>query len=458
MTRSRKGLLPATLAALAAWLAPARPASADTDVRIASYNIKFLDADKLASEGDRRDKLRQVIDQLQADVIALQEIDDRRALEQIFDPADWWLIIDDTSGDDQDVALAVRRNLTPVGFETDQDAENDDFLFPTPQDNSLFPNRRDVLHVEVAIPGEGVSVHVLVIHAKARFGGRAATDDRREDAARALLSALESDFDDRLYVVLGDFNDSPDDRSLNILETGDPNALPGPEEIEGPFLLNLAEPLWATDHVSHGRKSNELTPDGARVNLVDPGARDRNNDARGSDDNTGDILFDQILIPPSLLDRYNAGSFAIFDLAVAVLGNNTTRASDHLPVYADFTFYARTPDEPAPAHHALAIVALLPNPAGDDAGRESVTLRNDAPTAVDLTGWSLRDRAGNTFDLPAVSIAPGATRTIVMDTFSMPLNNSGDDVTLLDPDASTVQTVTYTASQVEVGRQIVLTP
>jgi hypothetical protein len=87
----------------------------------------------------------------------------------------------------------------------------------------------------------------MVHHGKSRAGGRAATDFRREGAARAMIHVLDRDF-----ILLGDFNGNPDDRSLNILETGDPNAPGGPEEIDGPFPANLTEPLMAEGHVSHG--------------------------------------------------------------------------------------------------------------------------------------------------------------------------------------------------------------
>ena len=425
---------------------------AQTDVRIATYNIKFLDAQDLPSQGDRENKLEEVVESLQADIIALQEIDDRAALEMIFDPSEWWLIMDDDSGHTQDLAVAVRRHLGVPGFDAaDQDADDEDFLFPGVANNSPFPNRRDVLHVEVGIPDEDLALHVLVVHAKSRFGGRATTDPRREHAARLLLQRLEQEFDDDLYVLLGDFNDSPDDRSLNILESGSPHAAAGPEEIQGPFLINLTEPLWADDHVSHGRKSNELTPDASRVDLVDPGSRDRNNSLRGTDAHTGDILFDQILIPPSMLTHYQAGSTAVFDLPVAVLGNNTTRASDHLPVFADFSF--STPSPP-PTHSAVVqITALLPNPSGQDAGNEQVTLRNTAATAIDLTGWYLQDRAGNTFELPSVTIEPGGELVIIMDTFSMPLNNGGDDVMLWSAD-TLIDSVSYLAHEVVPGQQL----
>ena len=56
-------------------------ALAQTSVRVATYNIKFLDADKVDDQGDRKTKFENVLEQLDTDVIGLQEIDDRAALE-----------------------------------------------------------------------------------------------------------------------------------------------------------------------------------------------------------------------------------------------------------------------------------------------------------------------------------------------------------------------------------------
>jgi hypothetical protein len=290
----------------------------------------------------------------------------------------------------------------------------------------------------------------MVHHGKSRVGGRATTDAQREGAARDILQVLEQRFDDKDYILLGDFNDNPDDRSLNILEMGDPHAPGGPEEIEGPFLINLTERLVVEDRVSHGRNSADVSGD--HVETIDPDSRRRNNDARGTDMNTGDILFDQMLIPLRMLPRYVLGSVRIFDHEVAVRGNNDTRASDHLPVVAEFVFTPAAPPPAAPA--GLAITALLPDPDGADNAREQVTLRNAGTAMVNLAGWKLRDRAGNEFALSG-TIAGGATRVITMTVFSMPLNNSGDDVALLDAQGNIVHHVTYTASQVQSGQQVV---
>ncbi len=433
-------------------------AQAQNSVRVASYNIKFLTADLASSNQQRLANLSNTIAALDADVIALQEIADRAALQQVFPPADWSIVIDDQSGDDQDVAVVIRRPLEVIS-PSDLEADDEDFYFPGAANNTLFPNRRDVLDVQVRhSPPEGVGqveFHVLVVHAKSRFGGRATTDPRRVDAAVALLQALEQHFDDELFILLGDFNDNPDDRSLNILETGNPLASFEMEEREGAFLINLMEPLVAVGHVSHGRTSNDINNTLGRVDTIDVASRQRNADHVGDNTNTGDILFDQILIPVRMRPVYVADSARVLDNMHAVIGNTTTRASDHLPVYAEFDFSIAQPGAPGLGLQptSLRIVALQPNPAGADAGTETVTLRNLTSHSIDVTGWRLRDRAGNEFTLSG-SILANADRIIVLNPNTMPLNNDGDEVTLLDSPGNVIQRVSYTASQATSGATI----
>ena len=85
-----------------------------------------------------------------------------------------------------------------------------------------------------------------------------------------------------------------------------------------------------------------------------------------------------------------------------------------------------------------------------DQGNEQVTIQNLTDSEVDLSGWKLRDRAGNEFSL-SEKICNNNTRTITMSTFSMPLNNSGDDVLLIDSQGKTRHQVSYPASEAGSG-------
>lgn len=309
----------------------------EVPLRVATYNAEWLNSD-VARQGNRLANLREVIRRLDASVVGLQEVDDRAALEQVFDPQQWSLLIDDDSGDRQDLALAVRRPFMFAGGggvpRQDSDADDRDFLFEGRVFDSAFPNRRDLLVADIRMPGEPWSLKVLVHHAKSRRDGRATTEPRRVEAAELILQELKRLPNGTLFILLGDFNDTPDDRSLNILETGDPNAAAMMEEKMGPFLANLAEPLVARDHVSQGRTSRNVR--NGKINTIDPGSRQANYQSRQKDGKgRWDFLPDQILMPVSMWERCPYRSARIFDEAVAVEGANGDRASDHLPVYVD---------------------------------------------------------------------------------------------------------------------------
>ena len=420
------------------------------EITVATYNIRFLNAN-VSSQGSRQARLQSVIENLGADVIGLQEIDDREALEAVFDTSVWDFVIDDESGFNQDVALATRKSKIEVLAPTDGDADNAHFLFPGSTHNSEFPNRRDGLIIELKVKATGDSFHAIVIHAKSRKGGRANTDHRRENAARKLIEAIEQDFDEKPLVLLGDFNDNPDDKSLNILETGNPSAIGQEENTAGPFLFNLTEPLLLLGHVSSGRTNSDILPNG-KINVVDSGSRTRNNSHRGDNTHTGDILFDQILVSDELLERYVADSVKVFDGGVAVQGSNSTRASDHLPVLATLMFENGGPVDPETPVQ-VRIAALLPNPDGPDQGREEVHLKNNGTEAVNLDGWTLQDLAVHEFALSG-QIAAGATITITLPSGQMPLNNTGDTIVLFDADGEEVDEATYDRSDVEPGTLI----
>jgi len=301
-------------------------------LRVATYNIQFLSME-VQQQGDRLAKLRRIVDLVKPDIVGIQEVADRAAMKLVFPETDWQVVIDDESPDAQDVAFAIRKPLEVRNIPADLDADNEHFLFSDPAFEIAFPNRRDALVVEVGVPGTSKTLAAINLHMKSRLGGRDVTDPRREEAARALVDTLTT-FPVKNFVVMGDFNDNPDDRSLNILETGDKNTSGGPEEVDGPFLANLMEPFLAQDMVTHGASPQRLTPDGL-VNVQIPGSRERNNRYRGRGTNTGPILFDQLLVPLATKDAVVSGSVTIFRQPFALEGQGRSRPSDHLPVYVD---------------------------------------------------------------------------------------------------------------------------
>jgi hypothetical protein len=100
----------------------------------------------------------------------------------------------------------------------------------------------------------------------------------------------------------------------------------------------------------------------------------------------------------------------------------------------------------------VLIVAALPNPAGADPGRETVTLLNASPARVDLAGWALTDAAGGRHTL-AGTIEAGDTLRVRLGA-ALQLANDGDTIALADAAGRIVGQVAYQADHVRPGRTI----
>ncbi|MCB0259023.1 MAG: endonuclease/exonuclease/phosphatase family protein [Calditrichaeota bacterium] len=310
----------------------------EKSLKIATYNIYFLD-DGISPE--RKANLQAVLKLLDADIIGFQEIEDRAALENILGPEYRIAMIDDPD-EVQELALAVR---TPFRIVSQQ------YVFPNIELDLQFPRTRDLLEVTVA--GEGLEFVCLVHHAKSRRGGRLNNDARREGAARLMAQYIREKLAGRNVVLMGDFNDNPDDRSMNILEYDDPDAPGGIDNRDDTFLFNTTEQLLAKDICSFGFgwrfKDTELN---GEFDPVVPGSREENNRWRDKEhDYMRDVyiketLLDQILVSLNLKTYVTA--VGVLNQAVAVKGTPShikfsdrgleytergTLASDHIPVW-----------------------------------------------------------------------------------------------------------------------------
>jgi endonuclease YncB( thermonuclease family) len=101
----------------------------------------------------------------------------------------------------------------------------------------------------------------------------------------------------------------------------------------------------------------------------------------------------------------------------------------------------------------IAVVALLPDPSGQDAGHEIVTLINTTETTVDLNGWELADGSGRRQVL-AGNIPSGEPLRVTL--AGPKLGNGGGTVTLLDRTNATIDRVTYSEAKVKRGRTLIV--
>lgn len=307
-------------------------------LRVMTYNIEWF------SEGAnpfRVEKIKSILDSVNPNVVAVQEIQSKAALAQIFDDQ-WTISIKDDPAEFQETGIAVKKPYEVIEGDT---------VFKDPGLDFAFPGGRNVYRAVVKAPS-GETITFYVVHCKSRGGGRLQTDVQREAAAGMLASYIRAKKEANV-VVLGDFNDCPDDVSVNILESGNLLSPGGRSKLENPLLVNLMEPVYDADGITHGLaalfKGDELKP-------YIPGAKDQNEKLRGKEYNfPGDvhieqILFDQILVSPALAKR--AGAPTIFSGRQALEGRvgstnrvadgkaeyveKGTRASDHLPAYVDF--------------------------------------------------------------------------------------------------------------------------
>jgi len=103
----------------------------------------------------------------------------------------------------------------------------------------------------------------------------------------------------------------------------------------------------------------------------------------------------------------------------------------------------------------IRIIAALINPAGDDPGKETVTLINTGDSDTSLQKWRLLDRNNRAQLLPEINIAAGETLRFILDPAAIQLSNKGGQIALLDMENAIRHTVTYSKGQVkEDGRTI----
>lgn len=316
------------------------PPPVEGTYRIASWNLGWM----LEEVGEARcARVRSVVEQLSPHVLAIQEVESKAAALRVL-PTGYEVTMIDDPREEQELALAVRKPFRLVGEAEMHYAES--------RHDDAFPSRRNTISVLVDGPG-GERFRFYVVHYKSRSGGRLETDAARVGASRLLLDLMRSRNDNQV-VVLGDFNDTPGDRSVNVLESGEYNPA-GDDPHPGRHLVNLFQPLYEADYVSQGFFRAYR---GSVAEPVMRGASADNERLRGvdyrfpRDVKVTQALFDQILVSPGLSAR--VASVGVFVSETALKGTPTevrqrsddtwdvarqgTLPSDHLPVFADIRF------------------------------------------------------------------------------------------------------------------------
>ena len=241
-------------------------ASADR-LKIATWNIEHLrdsagEGSNPRSEADYL-RLAAYASTLDADVVALQEVENEAALGRVFDAARYRFVVSDRSHS-QRTAFAVRRAI-PVTRHPDLRALN------------VSGGLRHGVDIELAVGGR--SVRLLAVHLKAFcFEGRLFSSNNRSCRKLAQqVAVLERWIDDRAaegtpFVVLGDFNrrfEAAADEFWLEIDDGDPVGLDLSRATEG-----ARSACWGgrysryIDHIVYGRLVAEWVVPGSFEQLV----------------------------------------------------------------------------------------------------------------------------------------------------------------------------------------------
>lgn len=337
-------------AAIAAVLALAGCTTAQTPfppkqsdyTRVMTYNIQWFHAN---DDAKRIANIKEIFETSKPNIVCVQEIEGKAALQQIFD-SEWQIGIMDYADEFQETGIAVKRPYQLVSY---------DMVFKAKELDYAFPGKRDLFRAVIKTPS-GKELVVYSHHMKSRSGGRLQTDGQRAMAAGMIASYIANKGDENV-ILAGDFNDAPDDVAPNILESGNLLAKGGGEK-KYDLLANLTEELADKDYTTLGVHDLYFGEPG--VTAMVPGAKADNARLRGRDYRFPDdvkvpqAFFDQIFCSLNLYAR--GGKAYVYDHAPALRGlrgrvqvsedettgartvqytENGTLASDHLPVFAD---------------------------------------------------------------------------------------------------------------------------
>ncbi len=264
---------------------------------IGAYNILNLfddyddpyheDEGTPAKPREQLECLADSIESVNADVLALEEVENRDYLQRFVDVFlphlgyDNVVLFEGNDGRGIDVALLSR---VPVGAVR----SHRHLRFPGPDGAMRF--NRDLLAVTLE-PVGGKPLEVWALHLKSKSGGQETTEPVRlaeaNEVRRLLDVELTADPQKRI-LVMGDFNDTPESASVQTIVGAGPTA------------------LWS-----------------AHTDLADPAVLTYNEGEFKS-------MIDFILCSPAMHERYVKGSFRVPQ------GSVDTTGSDHNPIVATF--------------------------------------------------------------------------------------------------------------------------
>ncbi len=286
------------------------------NVSVASYNVKnlFMQRD-ITDPARQRPKserslasLAEVVDRMDADVIAFQELSSKETLEADLlsrrDLAEKYPHIAYLEGNsDRGINVGVISKY-PINSVTSHKDER----FPLVDGSGETKFSRDLLRVDINTDDDpDTELSVYTTHSKSRrpsAPGETSADVQRISEGTAIRNIVEremSEFPERLFVVTGDFNDSHNEASVKAI------------------LEPKGKERWidSLEHLSEAdRKTWPANPNDTRFDSVQ---------------------FDRVIFPESKKDQLISSDKIRYDQSIdSDTKWTSSSASDHLPVIAHF--------------------------------------------------------------------------------------------------------------------------
>ncbi len=266
---------------------------ASSSVRLATYNIEnlFDDVDDPSLTGeqddaamtkpyDNRVAAAQALRRLDADVVALQEVESEAALRWFLDlhasDLGYEHIISLDAGDTRGIEQSV---ISRYPLSNPRQWVNEDLGGVHPELYGTQPNweagkpmrfRRSPLAVDVTLPGDEI-ITLIVVHQKS---GRQAGYWREAEARRivAIAAQIEAEHPERAVFLLGDFNAEPTADSVRMyLEPAAFNITGVPPQLR--FVCGFADQS-GPEIITHasGRRIDLILANAAALRLIVPGS------------------------------------------------------------------------------------------------------------------------------------------------------------------------------------------
>ena len=258
------------------------------ELKLATWNIAWLtlrahgDPDlprglSLRNPGDF-DLLARYAKRLDADVVALQEVDGPEAAARVFDPGTYAFFFP-AEQDIQRTGFAVRRSLRAT--------QNPDLEALDLRPRARFSLRRGT---DITVEAAGRNIRLLSVHLDAGCRDAALATPGRDCESLSRQAAILGDWvaerrrEGIPFAILGDFNRAmggPEDEFLRPLATGGPLRR-ATEGVSDPCWAGARSPRRFIDHILlGGEAAGWMLPDSLRVLVYaerDPAWRERISD------------------------------------------------------------------------------------------------------------------------------------------------------------------------------------